>query len=479
MVTIVIPFQADSPERTRNLQALLRTIENLKIGCIVIEQVPQWELDPKPTSVNARNIRHMYFSHDGLFQKSKMINKAVKECHTKYIWLLDADVYLDFNTILRKIENQDIIRPFRHVDHLPKERTQSYLEGEAKREGEEFPRCDFFGKFSIIFKREIFNSVGGFDESFEGWGWEDLDFVHNRLGKLNLTVDIIDTVGIHLYHPEAPRSHERKNFYIYKKNSGGTKKISFCMHVKNRCEQLKQTLAQNLKDNRDHSDLIEFVLVDFASSDTPLEWILSNFRKEVEQKYLKLYKIFDFPFWHASIAKNTSHYLSEGDILVNLDCDNFTGFRGGKHLLDIFDKEDVVAAHQFCQKEWFSGNYGRISIRREVFDELGGYNESFLNMGYQDTDLLKRIELKYPDGLALEPDPKYNKAIANEKEKSIENVPADLKQKGFFWMNDRNKESSKQNLKKNELISNEGLYGIREGIRAYDFKSNSFKPVNA
>jgi len=472
VVTIIIPFQNTSPERLRNLNFLLEAIEFLRIPCIVVEQVPVWDLNPSASKISSNNILHKYFTHDGLFQKSKMINEAASECNTKYLWILDADVYLDFNKVFNEIKDQDVIKPFNLVEHLPEERTKLFLDRVPREPHESFPSSDYFGKYSLIIKRNIFESVGGFDERFEGWGWEDLDFVHNKIAEEK--VYTVEASGVHLYHEKASRDNERKNFYIYKKNIGRCRKISFCMHVKNRLDQLKETLAQNLKDNRDHADLIEFVLVDFASNDYTSEWVITNFQKELNSEYLRLYKVFDFPYWHASIAKNTSHHLGEGDILVNLDCDNFTGFRGGKHLLDTFVNKNIQAVHQFCKEEWFSGNYGRIAVRSEVFNNLGGYDESFYNMGYQDTDLLERIKLEYAGGLLEDSDKDYNKAIANDKDKSIENVPPDIKEKGFFWMNGENEKRSKENIKNEIVTANKGIYGIRKDIRFYNPVNNSF-----
>ena len=39
-----------------------------------------------------------------------------------------------------------------------------------------------------------------------------------------------------------------------------------------------------------------------------------------------------------SKCKNTSHRLGNNDILVNLDCDNFTGPNGGLFILTQFEK---------------------------------------------------------------------------------------------------------------------------------------------
>jgi hypothetical protein len=91
--------------------------------------------------------------------------------------------------------------------------------------------------------------------------------------------------------------------------------------------------------------------------------------------------------WHISIAKNVAHRVAKGAILVNLDCDNYVSdaievirryFRTGCRLLHLWS-----GVHG-------DGTYGRIALLKSLFRQLGGYDESFLPMGYQDTDLLHR-----------------------------------------------------------------------------------------
>lgn len=100
--------------------------------------------------------------------------------------------------------------------------------------------------------------------------------------------------------------------------------------------QIQQTLPQNIADNMEDKDKVELVLVDFGSQDGLQEWIADNFEKEIEEGFLKYYYTEELPYWHASIAKNTAHYLASHDIVVNLDCDNYTGPHGGVFLLEKF-----------------------------------------------------------------------------------------------------------------------------------------------
>ena len=89
---------------------------------------------------------------------------------------------------------------------------------------------------------------------------------------------------------------------------------------------------------------------------------------------------------------------AKGKYIVNLDCDNFIGNKGDELILNIFsENEDNIIISQ-TNNIVSSGNGGRISISKDNFIKLGGYDESFYPMGYQDYDLIERAKkfgLKY------------------------------------------------------------------------------------
>ena len=62
-------------------------------------------------------------------------------------------------------------------------------------------------------------------------------------------------------------------------------KISFCTVCMNRLHHLKMTLQKNISDNRDYSNL-EFIILDYNSSDGLGEYIRDNFNEEILNKKL-------------------------------------------------------------------------------------------------------------------------------------------------------------------------------------------------
>lgn len=149
--------------------------------------------------------------------------------------------------------------------------------------------------------------------------------------------------------------------------------LSFCITCKNRLHQIKQTLPQNLADNIEMKGKIDFILVDFVSTDGLQEWVAENFESEIEEGYLKYYYTEELKDWHMSIAKNTSHILSQSGILVNLDCDNYTSKNGGRFILKNMIKDGVqdIILHQFSNR-FGDGSFGRIALSRQNFIKIGG-----------------------------------------------------------------------------------------------------------
>ncbi len=244
-------------------------------------------------------------------------------------------------------------------------------------------------------------------------------------------------------------------------------KVSFCITCKNRFHQIKQTLHQNLEDNRRLQEFVEFVLVDFGSTDGLRKWISDKFKGEIQSGYLKYFYTEEMPYWHASIAKNTAHTLAKNDILVNLDCDNYTGIDGAWFVILQFIKNgESVFLHQ-CSNDGFDGSFGRISVKRDAFIKIGGYDESFEPSGYQDLDLINRLMARGYKRIEVK-NPEYNKAIRNTKEEGILLTRSSFKT--WHEMDKHNAIISQNNILAGRLIANNSCFGIRDNI--FDIDGN-------
>ncbi|WP_258101006.1 glycosyltransferase family A protein [Marinoscillum pacificum] len=226
--------------------------------------------------------------------------------------------------------------------------------------------------------------------------------------------------------------------------------LTFCITHKNRESYLKKTLLQNLNDNQANPN-VDFVLVDFQDDLEIVDWVSSEFKSFLGSGKLKAFHSNDLPEWHSPKAKNCAHALAEGDILVNLDCDNYTGKNGGDFIIKHFSEAtNEILFWQYSKKK-LDGSYGRIALTKNTFYELGGYDESFLPMGFQDGDLIKRAE-RFGTQIIKNQDPLYNMAIKHEKF-----IPHNMTWKR---MNEHNQRISKKNIKEGLLVANSGDFGV-------------------
>lgn len=173
-------------------------------------------------------------------------------------------------------------------------------------------------------------------------------------------------------------------------------KISFCITCMNRLDHLKKTLRKNIKQNSDYPNL-EFVLLDYNSADDLQNWVFKNFKSEMKSGRLVYYKTTKPKYFQMANAKNISHSLATGDIVCNLDADNFTGKDFSFYINSVMQlSQDVIG----LQRENFryipfhiSDCGGRIFLSKENFLKLGGYNEKFIGWGNEDIEFKKRAEI--------------------------------------------------------------------------------------
>jgi hypothetical protein len=247
----------------------------------------------------------------------------------------------------------------------------------------------------------------------------------------------------------------------------GQKKLTFVMALMNRFHQIEKTLIKNLEDNWEDRDDVEFVLMDVNSKDALRDWIRDqDLTKYTDCGYLRYYEVDSLDQWHASIGKNTATHQARGTIVVTLDCDNYTGPHGGRFVITQFEQNDYnCVVHQYDWKPQ-NGNFGRIALTKKKFNEIGGYDQSLMPMGYQDWDLIKRAEAS--GCTYVNPtDEEFNRAIENigGKELSMANQKDEHKKMGWVEMNRINKLKCHINLYMNKHTANNGYYGIRSDIR--------------
>lgn len=168
-------------------------------------------------------------------------------------------------------------------------------------------------------------------------------------------------------------------------------KICFCITCKGRLGHIEKTLPQNIKDNPD----AKFILLNYNSQDNLLNYIKSNHKKDIDKGKLILYTYPEPKKFHMAHAKNMAHRLGimeGGDILCNLDADNYTGHRFDKYIENFF----LLTKDEFLYAKMIKGVLprgisGRIVVTKQQFLNAGGYDEKYNTYSPDDKDFNARL----------------------------------------------------------------------------------------
>ena len=164
-------------------------------------------------------------------------------------------------------------------------------------------------------------------------------------------------------------------------------KISFCTTCKGRLWQLEQTLPKNLSLLNDNSEII---LLDYKSPDNLKEYIFSKFFRYLENGKLKYFEMVEDYAYTSAYAKNVAHRLATGNILFNLDADNFI-YDGLIYELKSLKDNQLLLPRLGIENE---GTLGRIGYTKNTFYKLNGYNENIVGMKGDDGNLrIRAFEL--------------------------------------------------------------------------------------
>jgi hypothetical protein len=221
-------------------------------------------------------------------------------------------------------------------------------------------------------------------------------------------------------------------------------KISFCTPCAQRLYQLEQTWDANIQSISKNSN-IEWILLNYDNDERMHNFVM--FKKENWPINFTYAKSLDKNKWHMSVAKNMAHQLGSGEVLFNLDCDNFIA--DAPQIITEHFSSNVKMLHH-CSNVPQDGTSGRIAIDKKLFYDVGGYDESFLPMAGQDTDLIARCKKIGVQILTIQGSSSH--AIKNTKIESMKLC----QEYNLTWeeFSIENRKKIKENLKKNILIAN-------------------------
>lgn len=239
-------------------------------------------------------------------------------------------------------------------------------------------------------------------------------------------------------------------------------KISFLTSVMNRTHHLKKTYLQNIHCcvNTDAKCQLEFILLNYNSSDDINEYIKSNNNFNDYDINFRCIRNSDAKYFDMSRTKNILGKYADGDILCWIDADNFIYNDFVKFIHNSFsDNNETIMSVGYSK--YTSGMCGRIVCTKSHFHEIGGYDESMKGWGYEEIDFTTRSIKHGMHNINIPI--KYMGKLNHTDEERLKNYECLLKDKlpashshhqMKFKSNYENFRLSSSNIKKNILIAN-------------------------
>lgn len=197
-------------------------------------------------------------------------------------------------------------------------------------------------------------------------------------------------------------------------------KISFCTVCMNRLHHVQQTLLKNIEDNSGYSN-VEFILLDYNSKDGTEDWVKSELSAYIANGTLVYYKTNTPQYFDRSHSRNLMFKLATGDIICNIDADNFTGNGFAAYINQSFNEnESIVLLADTKRRHYFIRDcIGRFCAKKEDFLAISGYDESMKGYGLEDDDLYERLLKDREEKLIM--DFNFLKAIKHDDEERTKN----------------------------------------------------------
>lgn len=188
----------------------------------ILAALPMWrELFPEadicvaeqnPTGFFAEacpeGVRHIVYNIDGKFNKCRLLNNAVRSNggYDAYV-MADADVFITKALVdyIRTSWNAgSLVFPYGDCIYLRETDTRRIINGDVLTPGPKYHGVIITRQTGLcnVFSRKTFDTIGGFDEAFTGWGAEDDAFVVKCIRKVGPIVRNSDKTAIayHMFH---------------------------------------------------------------------------------------------------------------------------------------------------------------------------------------------------------------------------------------------------------------------------------------
>jgi len=190
-----------------------------------------------------------------------------------------------------------------------------------------------------------------------------------------------------IYHPVKNQFKITANFKF---------RISFCLIINNNWERFEQTLFENIQDSVAYENF-EFVILDFNSSRKTKAWFKENVNNLINKGEIAYYKLSQTRAFNRSHATNLICKLASGDIICLIEAGQLIGKDFCNYINGWFKINSnimIVSPSAEPNNANFTTYYERImAVKKVDFLHVKGFDEKTKTTVFEDTDLIRRLEL--------------------------------------------------------------------------------------
>jgi predicted glycosyltransferase involved in capsule biosynthesis len=229
--SMIVTVRATSEARRRNLSCVIDWYKQMQdIEVIVVEQDRSPAIDSTDWPYT---VKRLYVVNDGPFNKGWGLNVGAKAAQGDILFFCDADLLVAHSALKAAVSlcsrRALAVKPFERLIDLNTADTEAILSGGAapdferedasQRRGTHEVLCFCGGAFLI--RKNLYHTLGGFDERYLGWGAED-DAMTFKIQRTTTELAALEgRAAIHLWHERSEAStfgnqHYPNNLHMLK-----------------------------------------------------------------------------------------------------------------------------------------------------------------------------------------------------------------------------------------------------------------------
>jgi GT2 family glycosyltransferase len=195
----VIGHRGTNEYRLKNLIHTIDWVSQFDVEIVVIEQ----DDCPKLQNIlSAKKVKYIFAKNSNLYNRSWSFNIAHRHNQYDVMICADNDMVMKryaFSELFKACETFDVVSPFSRLYDLSEAQSINFNPETINRTDSGRGGMNFTSGICAI-KRSMLESIGGWDERFEGWGGED-DAMTHQITLRSSNIIQLKNECFHLYHP--------------------------------------------------------------------------------------------------------------------------------------------------------------------------------------------------------------------------------------------------------------------------------------